>query len=86
MPNEEIDHMKINQHKLPALKIHIMQQWDDQTRINYDSKRTTNIFGAWKKILDLCINGLPLTGQHINQTSNDHIMSRRQSVNGTRMK
>lgn len=83
-PNEVIDHDNINQHHLPAYRIHIMQQWEHMTEIHYDANSTANIYGAWIEVLNLCLKGMPLSGQHIHQTVRYDALILRQKVKGTR--
>ena len=84
IPKEKIKQNMVNQHELPPYKIHIMKQWEEKTKLHYDSTNTAHIFGAWESILNTCIHGMPLSGQHIHQTSNYDSLILRQSVRGTR--
>lgn len=53
------------QHKLPMLKFSIISQWDDEVKRSYDHKSSSNIYGAWLTVLDMCKSGMPLHGMHI---------------------
>lgn len=69
LPKESINSDTINQYKFSPFLIHIMKQWEEMTELHYDSTSTAHIFGAWKSVLNSCINGIQLSGQHIYQTS-----------------
>lgn len=84
LPNEEINRSYIKEHIIPPYKILIMKQWEATTEQHYDSHSTARIFGAGKNVLDLCIAGETLNGQHIHQTTNLNVMKLRQNVNGTK--
>ena len=53
------------QHKHMAIKDYILRQWDWQTKTYYDYENTSKIYGVWLNVLDMCIEGCALTGQHI---------------------
>lgn len=70
VPNEHVDPEFISQHKKPPYILYIMEQWENKTEKHYNAERTAHIYGAWMNVLNTCIHGMPLSGQHIHQVSN----------------